>query len=204
MNRRKTNEDGYTLIALLGLMAVLLVVIMSIAPNLSQQAQRAREEEAMFRGEEVADSITAYLLATGALPTTMKQLTDGVPRGIRKVQIIRPSATRDPLTKIGEWQMVAPNDAALTEFQKALTLYYGGPLPPQRIKRLQQYAVQTAAPLNLGTVTSTNNTSSLPVSSSPFVSGPFIGVASKSARAAVINYYGIDHHNLWVFTPLYR
>jgi hypothetical protein len=34
--------------------------------------------------------------------------------------------------------------------------------------------------------------------------GPFIGVASKSRRESMISYYGIDHHNEWVFTPLFR
>jgi hypothetical protein len=34
--------------------------------------------------------------------------------------------------------------------------------------------------------------------------GPFIGVTSRSKQKAVIYYYGIDQHNQWVFTPLYR
>jgi hypothetical protein len=34
--------------------------------------------------------------------------------------------------------------------------------------------------------------------------GPFIGVATGSKRNAIIYYYGIDHHDGWVFTPLFR
>ena len=34
--------------------------------------------------------------------------------------------------------------------------------------------------------------------------GPFIGVASRSRRDSVVTYYGIDHHDGWVFTPFYR
>jgi hypothetical protein len=35
-------------------------------------------------------------------------------------------------------------------------------------------------------------------------SGPFIGISSRSKHSAVITYYGIDQHNQWVFTPLFR
>jgi hypothetical protein len=33
---------------------------------------------------------------------------------------------------------------------------------------------------------------------------PFIGITSRSKRDAVITYYGIERHNEWVFTPLFR
>ncbi len=35
-------------------------------------------------------------------------------------------------------------------------------------------------------------------------SGPFIGVSSRSQNKSMITYYGIDHHNGWIFTPLFR
>ena len=35
-------------------------------------------------------------------------------------------------------------------------------------------------------------------------SGPFIGVSSGSKNNSVINYYGIDRHDGWIFTPLFR
>jgi hypothetical protein len=34
--------------------------------------------------------------------------------------------------------------------------------------------------------------------------GQFIGVASRSRRASVITYYGIERHDQWVFTPYFR
>jgi hypothetical protein len=34
--------------------------------------------------------------------------------------------------------------------------------------------------------------------------GEFIGVASRNTDESVITYYGIDHHDQWVFTPLFR
>jgi len=35
-------------------------------------------------------------------------------------------------------------------------------------------------------------------------SGPFIGVSSQSKTNSVLLYYGIDHHDGWIFTPLFR
>src|SRR5437660_1967110 len=35
-------------------------------------------------------------------------------------------------------------------------------------------------------------------------SGPFLGVASRSQRNSVITYYGIDRHDQWIFTPLFK
>jgi type II secretory pathway pseudopilin PulG len=72
-------ERGASLVALLGLMTFLALMAMAIAPSIQQQAQRQREEEAIFRGEEVAEAIRRYALITGRLPTSMDQLTDGVP-----------------------------------------------------------------------------------------------------------------------------
>jgi hypothetical protein len=36
------------------------------------------------------------------------------------------------------------------------------------------------------------------------VSGPFVGVMSRSRRKAVLHYYGFERHDRWVFTPYFR
>src|SRR5947208_16744834 len=53
-------ECGYALVALLALMTILVLLMMSVAPSLRQQAVREREKEAIARGEEVADAIALY------------------------------------------------------------------------------------------------------------------------------------------------
>src|SRR5678815_822377 len=83
LSTKRRSEGGYTLVALLALMTVLALFAMAIAPRAQQQAQREREKEAIFRGEQVADAIREYYLsrigATGGpgeqgLPTSMDQL----------------------------------------------------------------------------------------------------------------------------------
>ena len=84
----RRSEGGYTLVALLAMMTVLALFAMAAAPSVQQQAVRDREQEAIYRGEQVAGAIRAYYIhrsttmrATGdqALPTSMDQLLQGIP-----------------------------------------------------------------------------------------------------------------------------
>src|SRR5215213_7516423 len=128
VSRRRT-EGGYTLVALLAMMTVLALFAMAAAPSVQQQAQREREKEAIFRGEQVADAIAAYyryrlntFRAAGdqALPTNMDQLLQGIPipGGSKNRQILRVSAARDPLTIEGEWRYILPRSESLIDFQQ--------------------------------------------------------------------------------------
>ncbi len=211
----RRSEAGYTLVALLAMMTVLALFAMAVAPSAQQQAMREREQEAIFRGEQVADAIRDYYRyrssitrAAGdqALPTTMDQLLEGIPipGGSKNRQILRPSAARDPLTIEGEWRFILPRSEALIDFQQAVMFYAGNVLPPTRdpqMAQLQQFAVpQLTAITNLGIASATSNSSSV----DDDASGPFVGVASRSKRESVLTYYGIEHHNQWIFTPLFR
>src|SRR5437868_15547133 len=86
----KHSEGGYALVSLLLVMSLLALFALGAAQNIRQQAQREREKEAIFRGEQVADAIRAYYtLGPGkgrginSLPTSMDQLLEGIPRGTR-------------------------------------------------------------------------------------------------------------------------
>ncbi len=202
-------EDGYTLVALLAVMTVLALFAAAAAPSIRQQAQREREIEAIFRGEQVADAIGRYYSAQrgrsgtgdGALPTSMDQLLEGIPSGTKKVQILRPSAARELLSDSGEWQLVRPRTAALADFQRSLILFAHNTQPTTNDPQLKQIEQLMAPPVLATLGIATTSSSSIGDVSA---SGPFIGVASESKNKAVINYYGIDQHNQWIFTPLFR
>jgi type II secretory pathway pseudopilin PulG len=212
---RRRSEGGYTLVALLAMMTVLALLAMAVAPSVQQQAQRDREQEAIFRGEQVADAIAQYyryragtLRVAGdqGLPTSMDQLLQGVPipGGSKNRQILRPSAARDPLTIEGEWRFILPRSEALIDFQQSVLFYTNNFIPPTRdpqIAQLQQFAVpQLANVLNTGSLSTTRSTSSF----DDDATGPFIGVASRSKRDSVLTYYGIEREDQWIFTPLFR
>jgi type II secretory pathway pseudopilin PulG len=209
------SEAGYTLVALLALMTVVALLAMAVAPSIEQQSQREREKEAIFRGEQVADAIREYYRyrfttnrVTGdqALPTSMDQLLQGVPipGGSKTRQILRASAARDPLTIEGEWRFIHPRSQPLVDFQEAV-MSYAGNIPPTprdpQMAQLQLFAVpQITSVLNTGTTSKSDSSSSTDDDST----GPFVGVASRSRRASVLTYYGIETHDGWIFTPLFR
>jgi hypothetical protein len=182
---------------------------------MQQQMQREREQEAIFRGEQVANAIREYyiyrsrLVGGGnpqALPNSMDQLLDGVPvpGGSKNRQILRPSAARDPLTIEGEWRYILPRSGALLDFQQSLMFYANNQVlrtnDPQ-IAPLQQLAVPPIVPTGtLGGLSGTRDQSSVDEDAT----GPFVGVASRSKRDSVLTYYGIERHEQWIFTPLFR
>jgi type II secretory pathway pseudopilin PulG len=211
----KVHQGGYTLVALLAVMTLMALFALAAAPTISQQAQREREKEAIYRGEQVADAIREYYIyrsgtlgITGdqALPTSMDQLLEGipVPGGSKKRQILRASASHDPLSSSGEWAFARPRTQKLVEFQRALMLYSGNAVPIPRVRQMADLQRLIAPAMT--------NVLGIPVTKTPTVnddasdesSGPFIGVTSQSQKKSVMQYYGIEHHNEWTFTPLFR
>ena len=202
-----SDERGYTLIALLALMSLLALFAMAAAPRVQQQAQREREKEAIFRGEQVGDAIRAYYRYRGAqganaLPTSMDQLLEGIPRGTKKLQILRSEAAHDPLSSDGEWRLIGPTSSDFSGFLESLTVYGGGipPVPRQDFAGLATLLPQVTNVLDTGS----GDPAPGGESSSSDTSGPFLGVASRSQRNSVIAYYGIERHDRWIFTPVFR
>ena len=154
LSARRRSEGGYTLVALLALMSVVALFAMAVAPSMKQQTQREREQEAIFRGEQVAEAIAQYYRYKGgttgisgdqALPSSIDQLLEGIPitGGSKNRHILRVSASRDPLTNGGEWRFVHPRTQRLIDFQQSVMFYTNGFLPvprPPELQRLQQLA----------------------------------------------------------------
>jgi type II secretory pathway pseudopilin PulG len=203
------HEAGYTLVALLALMTILALLAAAAAPSLQQQARREREKEAIFRGEEVAEAIRLYysyqqrkgLSGDAALPSSIDQLLEGVSVGTKKVQILRGSAERDPLSESGDWNLVRPRSNELADFQRSVMLFAQNVRPPTNDPQLKLVELVMAPPVlpTLG-ITSSSGLSS----SADDIQGPFIGVSSQNKTKSVLYYYGIDHHDGWIFTPLFR
>lgn len=206
----RRGERGYSLVALLALMTVMMIAMMAAAPSLQQQSRRERELEAVARGEEVAEAIRLYIRYKRQPPTSMQDLLDGVtPVGsTKKVYVLRASAACDPLTshdgECGEWRTVKVNDSAFANFVRQLAIYNDGHLPaPTRDPALLPFAQQLP---RLTGILDLGSTDEAPGGEDDSTSsdGPFIGVASRSRRASVITYYGIERRDQWVFTPFFR
>jgi type II secretory pathway pseudopilin PulG len=205
-SRAGRSDCGYALVALLALMTVIAIVALTAVPNILQQAQREREQECIFRGEQVAEAIRLYIQKSPnhQPPTSIDQLLEGVPQGSKKLKVLRPSASLDPLSADGKWKLIKPNGAAMIEFQRALMTYAGRPVDPN--PRKDQFLAQFAQLAQMGSIVDTGTTS-IPSKEDDLdenYTGPFIGVASHNKRSSVIVYYGIEQHDEWIFTPLFR
>jgi len=204
--RAQARERGYALVALLALMTVLMISMMAAAPSIRQQTRREREIEAIARGEEVAQAIRMYIHYAKRPPTSMEELQEGAPFGTKKVQVLRASAARDPLTESGEWRLIKVNDREMIAFIRELTKYANGRLPAATTDTdgtMQQIAGTLP---RLTNILDTGTTSEAPGGEDASLSskGPFIGVTSRSRRDSIIAYYGIERHDEWVFTPFYK
>src|SRR5947209_12382599 len=203
----RRGERGYTLIALLAVMSIMALLLVAAAPSIQQQTQRTLEEEAIWRGEQVAEAIRLYvrLSPNHQLPTSIDDLLEGAPtNGPKRIQVLRPVAARDPLSSTGEWRLIKKTDPTFIEFERAVIAYAGRPVntsdstfintpgvgPPPQITNVLDIGTTEESPG--GEDTSAN---------SP---GQFIGVASRSRRNSIITYYGIERHDKWIFTPYFR
>ena len=200
-------QRGYALVSLLALMSLLALFALAVAPRVQQQTQREWEKEALFRGDQVAEAIRAYYRSRGAqgvnaLPTSMDQLLEGVqiPGRTKRLQILRQSAARDPLSPDGEWRLIGPTSQDFRGFVQSLTLYSGGvpPVPRQEFSGLANLIPRMSNVLDVEPAPTSGGATSLDVS------GPFIGVASGSQRDSVISFFGIERHDQWIFTPMFR
>lgn len=202
-------ERGYALVSLLALMSLLALFALAVAPRVQQQTQREWEKEALFRGDQVGEAIRAYYRSRGAqgvnaLPTSMDQLLEGVqiPGRTKRLQILRPSAARDPLSPDGEWRLIGPTSQDFRGFVQSLTLYTGGvpPVPRQEFSGLASLIPRMSNVLDV----ESEGTAPGGASTSLDASGPFIGVSSRSERDSVITFFGIERHDEWIFTPMFR
>lgn len=202
-------EQGYALVALLAVMTVIAIFAAAAAPSIRQQAQREREREAIFRGEQVAEAIRVYysyqdgrLNRKGdpGLPTSMDQLLEGVPSGTKKLQVLRVSAARDPLSDSGEWRLIRPRGPELYDFVSEVMLYSENIRPNTSDPQIK---AQEGLMAPFSPAGGSGLSGSAAVRDDNY-SGPFIGAASRSNNNSVIYYYGIARHDGWIFTPIFR
>ena len=135
------------------------------------------------------------------MPSSIDDLTEGLSVNTKKIQILRRAAARDPLSESGEWQMVRPRSNELADFQRSVMSFAQNLRPATRDPQLKLVELLMAPPVLPGASGAPTGSSSSNAGNS---SGPFIGVSSQSKTNSVLLYYGIDHHDGWIFTPLFR
>jgi len=193
-----------TLIAVMGLMVIMAVALLAVAPSVQLEVQRDKELESIRRGEEVARAIEAYVIYYRGtkLPESMDDLLEGLPQGTKKRMILRPSAATDPLSEDGKWRLIQPEPQVIASFAKRVQDYNNGVLPSNPSQVFDRWAV-----VIVNNVTMPDESASTEPDPDYEVATdnvPFIGVASQSRSRSVLTYYGAENHSKWIFTPLFR
>ena len=100
--RAESAEAGFTLVALMASMAIMMIVMGVGTRSWHYVMQSDREEELLFRGGQIADAIQRYQLKHGNTPPpTLEALVKA--RFLRKVY-------KDPMTKKGDWRLIRPGE----------------------------------------------------------------------------------------------
>lgn len=196
-----------TLLAVMAFMAVFAVALLAVAPSVQIDVKREKELESIRRGEEIANAIKDYIIHYQGtkLPSSLDDLLEGLPQGTKKRQILRRSATTDPLSEDGKWRLIGPDPEVIASFAKRVQAYNNGLLPssPEPTRFFDKYAVSLANVLNTETEGEADDAEDEDFSVVTD-NNPFIGVASQSRGKSVLAYYGIENHSKWIFTPLFR
>ncbi|MFN0112286.1 MAG: hypothetical protein ACKVZH_25775 [Blastocatellia bacterium] len=213
------NEQGYALIALVGILMFALILTTAAAPMIKKEAQREKEAEMIWRGAQLARAISMYgpLGGPGGKPlTNLKDLVEGREQAgagggtkIGRVRFLRPSALCDPMMPCnsGEsnWGLVHANDSVINEFRSAL-LAMQSKLPlnsPERAQiQMALNALQAMSPAGLpgqsglGQLGSSFNDSdkSGDDSSIGLKTRPILGVMSQKSGDMFRSYYGVEKY----------
>jgi len=195
------NQRGYAMVALLVGIAVMMLLMPVAMPVWRTQAQREKEAELVFRGEQIARGINLYTrkMGGGNLPPNIDVLVQG--RFLRKKY-------KDPMTESGEWDLILA----------------GGGVPPQGGAPQQQQPGRGRGGPSTGLSAPPSRTPQTPAGMSPAQSqspfsgqsqspfsggqvgsggqpgGGLMGVRSKSKEASFRLYKGSGtHYNEWQF-----
>ncbi|MBK9087677.1 MAG: type II secretion system protein [Holophagales bacterium] len=181
MAASRRGRGGYTLVALLVAMTVASILIASVLPLASAQAQREREAELIFRGLQYAEGIRIFRRRFGRYPNSLKELLEVKPRSVRKLW-------KDPMTKDGEWGIIT----------MALTPVTPGGGTKAGLNPATPSPRPTSPPSPFGPPGGAGGSGLPGVGGAPL--GPVMGVFSKSTEKGYRLFEGREAYNEWRFT----
>ena len=225
---QSVNERGYAMMTgLMVVMTISLIGLTAAAPQVAFDAQREKEEELLWRGQEIATALLAYKGARGGqLPNTLEEMVEGINTGVKKMRFLRRHALCDPLLPCtpgkSNWRLVHPFDPVISATLQSLQAYAQKKADyPQvvslinlSIGQLQVYAPRTNLQnVGLGEQSGIQNPSLLnpnpndpnaPQNESAFgglksEKGPIVGVVSRSRDKMIRAMLDIENYDKGLF-----
>lgn len=173
------------MVALLVTLAVMTVLMTVALPVLTTMAQRERETELVFRGQQYARAIALFQRKYGnALPPNLDVLLDG--KFLRRKY-------KDPITG-DDFQLLGPGSPELAAALNAAPVA-GQPNQQQSRPGQTPQGSFSTTPIQPAGMSQSGLTSS---GQAP---GGIMAVASKSTKTSLRVYNGHDKYNEWVFMP---
>jgi hypothetical protein len=100
--RRRSGEEGYTLLFAVFLAASMLIMLTVVSLKITTQGQREAEEEMVWRGHQYERGIRRYVQKFGRYPTKIDDLVKAT-SGVRYMR----EAYKDPMNKDdGSWRFI--------------------------------------------------------------------------------------------------
>lgn len=171
--RARSAEAGYAMAALAAAITIMLIVMAAALPSWKYVMKNDREEELLFRGNQIAEAIERYQKKRGnLLPTSIDLLV--------KEKFLR-KAYKDPMTKDGRWRLVRPGEPVAGA---------GAPIPGSGSR---------GGPAPVPTPVPTPTPSSSFGRDAGAGIGPFAGVASRSTEKSLRVFNNQDQYDRWKF-----
>ena len=100
---RGEGEDGYAVLLAIFLVATMLLLAATAAPNVITQGKRLREQEAIWRGKQYVRAIRLYYQKNGQYPSSLEDLTKANAVGVHFLR----KAYKEPMNSSdGAWRLI--------------------------------------------------------------------------------------------------
>jgi len=224
--RPHPSDEGYILIAVIFMLAILMISLSVAAPAIKRDIQRDRELETMQRGKQYIRAIKMYYKKFGSYPPSADALVKTSEIRFLRRKYIDPTSGKDEWKPIHFGQNKAPT--AMGFFGQPLggsTIGGVGPSGGNGIAGATTLggapdASSTTTPSATGTSTDPNNPNSGSPGNSPspgnsssssststgstFGGGGIIGFSPNSPKESILVYKKKNHYNEWefVYDPL--
>lgn len=122
----RSREQGYLLLGLLFLTALLFIALAIAAPKVARQIQREKEVETVHRGEQYKRAVQLYYRKFGSYPMSMDQL-----KQTNQIRFLRQEYI-DPMTGKNDWKLLHLGEVpmqAMGLFGQPLASAGGAPVP---------------------------------------------------------------------------
>jgi type II secretory pathway pseudopilin PulG len=197
MARRKHSESGFTILAVIVAVTLLLIVLAAAAPRMGTQIKRDREEELIHRAHQYDRAIQLFYRKFGRFPNSLDELMN-----TNNLRFLR-RKYKDPITGKDEWRLIRLGQAKPKQLPKWQTAGKGaggssGITPAAGLGGSGQSTTVANPNGPPGAVNASDISKPLSGSGSLGVGG-IVGVSSTSEKTGLKEIDGKKKYNEWEF-----